>query len=695
MTGAARDAQASGASLDATSSAPGQINASLPSPLQASGRFGLLTPDAPKAERVAIPDANAKDQLVLSFKDADVSEVVRQVVGEHLGLNYVLDPKVEGRVNLHFEGKISKEDLLRLLSQALRVSGIDTVDQNGVLVIRPVADSAGIPLANVHALDGTDDAGATIIAYRLRHVKAAQVLNVVKPFLTSGRPLMADEGTNSLVFADTAANARTALNLIRSLDIDLLGEMGMEIVPLKGLSPEDAAKSLETLLGKIGGLKGSVSRESLAFMPLEQYQGLLVFAQDQHVLDIARKWLTALDAQGQEMGEQVFVYPVENGLAKDITEILTKVYGLDSGASDDGLTRELVAAVGTDSVAVSSSGGIDTRFSGNVFIIPDEVNNFIVVRANPVDYEKVQRAIAALDKLPRAVLIEVIIAEVRLTDQFVYGVEWFLRSNRSVINGKTFQNRGSFDTGVGYSTSAGLGGSASSSIPEGFAYFIGASDFQVLLHLLDEDNKLNVLSTPTLLALDNTEASITIGGKEPILSQSQSTGDTGIINTVQYQDTGIILNVTPHINSSGLVRLEVEQEIRSVNSEQVASVSLNTPRFTERTIKTSLVAEDGKTVVIGGIIESEKTVIRTAVPVLGDIPVLGFLFSKKDDTLEKKELLVAITPHVIKRERDQFAQKLLDRLSDLKRRINEATGEQKAAEGEIGDEAVPVGENGQ
>lgn len=395
------------------------------------------------------------------------------------------------------------------------------------------------------------------------------------------------------------------------------------------------------------------------------------------MLDTARQWLKALDVRGMETGDQILVYNVENGLAANIAEILEKLFG-DEAADDDKkagsqMAQHIVESEGGApalAVTANTAGAVSTDVQGSVLIIPDEVNNSIVVKAGANDLAKVKETIKALDVMPRAVLIEVVIAEIRLTDDLTYGVEWFLR-NRPVRIGGT-----RYDTTIGSGTNTVFDPSftVGSAIPQGLSLFMGTDDFASFLRLLNTDNNVNILSTPTLLAMDNAEASITVGGREPTVTQvsKDSATDANIINDIEYEETGIILDVTPHINSSGLVRLEIKQQITNVNDEQLATANLNTPRFTERIVETSLVAEDGKTVVIGGIIQTQKTKIKRGVPGIGDIPILGFFFSSTQDTTEKTELIVAITPHVVRRDNDPVSREFIQKLDRLRKSIEAA-----------------------
>jgi len=317
-------------------------------------------------------------------------------------------------------------------------------------------------------------------------------------------------------------------------------------------------------------------------------------------------------------------------------------------------------------------------------IIPDEVNNAIVVRANAVDYGKIKKTIETLDIVPRAVLIEVLVAEVDLTKDFSYGVQYYFQTHPSTNTGYSLSfgglsNQGSTTTGTSTSTTTpagvfplNIGGVQPAGIA--LAWVANTQNIALLLSALADKTTVNVLSTPTLLATDNKEATITVGGSVPVPTGSVTGTVTGtdIFSTIQYAETGVILNVTPHINAGGLVRLELEQTIREVSNANTTVGANNTaPSFTERNLKTTLLAHNGATVVIGGIINSQNTANKSGIPYLQDIPLLSTVFSAKNTNLQRTELLIAITPHVIDQKGSEAPGELIQKLNSLKQRTGQ------------------------
>jgi general secretion pathway protein D len=350
--------------------------------------------------------------------------------------------------------------------------------------------------------------------------------------------------------------------------------------------------------------------------------------------------------------------------------------GAGGGVAGGGGATGLVAG------GTAKPGGV---FTGEVMIIADEVNNAIVVRSNAVDYGKIKKTIETLDILPRAVLIEVMVAEVQLTKDFSFGLQYYFQTHPSSGAGYSL-SFGGLSTATTSSTSTSststIGNIITQSIGSvspaglGAAWVANTQNVAVLLSALATKTNVNVLSTPTLLATDNKEATITVGGKQPVPTGSYATAETGtltnsVFSTIEYADTGVILNVTPHINAGGLVRIELEQTIRRVGATTTVGAGNSAPTFTERDLKTTLLAQSGSTVVIGGMIDSEQSNTKSGIPYLQNIPLLSPLFSAKSSTLERTELLIAITPHVIDQRGSEAPRELLEKLNNLKIRTGQ------------------------
>jgi general secretion pathway protein D len=704
-----------------------------------------------------MPGQKEKQRIVLNFEKADIAEVTNQIFGDQLKLNYVLDQTLQGRISMYIEGDFENDELLQMVTRAYEANGISIIPQKGFYFIHIAQKTlgSGLPVANAQMLKDEKGTRPLIVIYRLRFMEHKQAINLLTPFLTPGRKIIADPATNSLIFIEDTDNARVLINLLKTIDINVLQEVSMEIIPLSSIAPQDAVQGMESLMNKLGGFKESAIKNSLALIPLNNYRGVLVMAQNPELLKSARQWIQALDVRGLGTQEEIYVYFLQNGLARDIAQIVGSVLGISVGGG--GMGQQIVpsgrsatgSAFGTTAggaspfgggggpfgagasgsttlagpggptggvgaagaVSGSSFGGASSRtsgtgggatttgattgppkpgsiFTGEVMIIPDEVNNAIVVRANAVDYGKIRKTIETLDIVPRAVLIEVLVAEVDLTKDFAYGLQYYFQTHPSTGAGASLSFGGlsnaTTTNTVGTTTPQTIGNVITQTIGSvaatttgtglGVGWVANSQNIAALLSAVASKTNVTVLSTPTLLATDNTAATITVGGSYPVPTGSVTGVTTGgeVINTIQYAETGVILNVTPHINAGGLVRLELEQTIRQVSTPATVgavttSTSSTAPTFTERNIKTTLLAQNGSTVVIGGIINSQNTAIKTGIPYLQDIPLLSPLFSGKSNELLRTELLVAITPHVIDQKGSDATRELIQKLNSLKR----------------------------
>jgi general secretion pathway protein D len=430
----------------------------------------------------------------------------------------------------------------------------------------------------------------------------------------------------------------------------------------------------------LGGAAAPQGSESPLIVPERRSNSLVVHARKRDVETI-RRLVEKLDVDIYG-GRRVFIYFVENTKAKDLATTLDAIYGSDRGPSITGVQPPVrtpsissspygvpttttpvapLAPIGPLAPPVSSlpAPGLGARPPGSfpglavgeggapaaeVRIIADEVTNAIIVPTYPRLWKEIEETIKKLDKMPRQVLIEVLAAEVTLTDDTKLGLEWAIRTGR-------------FD--LSSSPSGVLPGRPERSlipfggpVPLGFNFFTFAADkFLAALNALASENKVNVLSNPSIMTAENKKAVINVSTSVPIVTSQQVPVATGgitgnaITQTVEYKDAGIILAVTPRIGEQGTVALDVKQEVNEVGANEPPPI--NSPRFTKREAETSVVLLNNQTLVLGGLIQNRRTLIRTGVPFLNRIPVLGYLFGAVEHRIEKTELLLLITPRTV------------------------------------------------
>lgn len=719
---------------------------------------GLIAPtdQQPIASPSPVPDRE-RQKIVLNFDKADIGEVSSQIFGDQLKINHVVDPTLQGRISMYIEGEFTSQELLQMVTRAYEANGVSVVPKRGFYHIQASQKTgSGLQIADQSLLQATKEGTRPLVViYRLRYMDAKQASNLASPFLTPGKKAITEPLTNSLIFVEEADNARSMVNLLKTIDINILQEVSMEIIPLRSIAPQDAVQGMENLMNKLGGVKESAIKNNLAFIPLQSFGGVLVMAQNSDLLKSAKQWLQALDVQGVESGEQIYVYFVQNALSRDIADVLNQVYGLSGGTGGRPLEQQIVpsggrtatrGAFGTGTSFSGSSASRSSSFSGSssgsgssfgggssspsggisgstfggtgttgsgtsgqragtaggigragvgggtgkpskiltgeVSVIADEINNAIVTRANAVDYARIKKTIETLDILPRAVLLEVLIAEITLTKDLQYGIQYFFQSDPK---NQTGYGVSLFGLGSGTTSSSSSNPSSNITFPNignfaganglGLSWIAGAKDIATFIKFVSSKTNVNILSNPTLLATDNKDATLTVGGRQPVPTGSFTTGSTtdtnSIFSTIQYEETGTIINITPHINAGGLVRLELEGIIRRVGADATVGVNNTAPTFIERNIKTTLLAQNGSTVVIGGIIDSTQNTGKQGVPFLQDMPILAPLFQSSSKNLNRTELIIAITPHVIDQRGSEAPKEFLEKLRRLKMRIQQ------------------------
>jgi general secretion pathway protein D len=704
-------------------------------------RTGLLTPFEQKGlSGVPAPSRAGRQHIVLNFDNADIAEVSSQIFSDQLKLSYVLDQTLQGRISMYIEGDFNNEELLHMIMRAYAQNGISIIPKRGFYFIQLSRDAGkgGIQLANQKLL-AQKDGGPMIVIYRLRYVDAKQASEVISPFLEPGKKVTVDPATNSMIFVDRASSARTLISLLKTIDINVLREVSMAVMPLHSISPKEAVAGMKTLMGQLGKFKQSAVASSLALLPLENFGGVLIMARSPELLKTAQEWVKAMDAQGVGNQAQIHVYFVQNGMASTIAQVLSEVLGIKtsqavksqkvvpsglgmpstmgssgfgsssygggsspfgggtSGGTSGGMGGGMGGFGASGSNTANTQGGTGGSgpqisgamqgkppgFTGQISIIADDVNNAIVIRANPVDYTKLMKTIDQLDIIPRVVMVEVMLAEVQLNKDFAFGLQYYFQTHQATNTGLGTSFGGLSNQGLNNSSTTTTTTTTSGAFPINLGAVAGAGlaldwvadaqNLAVLLTALSSKTKVSVLATPTLLATNNQEATLTVGGQQPVPTGSYAGGYAGggLLSSIDYAETGVILDLTPHINAGGLIKVDLAATVRNVNQQnvQVGSAGNYAPSFTENDIKTSVLARDGHTVVIGGIINSQGTVVKSGIPWLENIPLLSPLFAASSSSLVRTELLIAITPHMVKKSGAQAPIELIEKLKGLRREV--------------------------
>lgn len=629
--------------------------------------------------------------LSMNFFDADLVEVIRLFM-TLLEADYILHPQVSGRVTLSIEDTFRPDQMLDLLEGILRINGMALVETDGVYEIMPLARvQVQVSRGRFHIPDDglSPRRGQMIQGFRLHFISATDMTTIIKPHISEGAQVYAHDANGVMLVCDYPHNLVKVSQLIEIFDESVFAGIYTATYSLTRIQAEDAAQELEAVAKTFGlgddktGVHGRVS-----FLPLPRLNMLLALTRDPLVLEFVEVWLQELDREmpqfiQEQYGEGVYVYYVQYGNAAEIVSSLQGLFEYkEPDKEEDTMQRMLdeMARPGPDPgpevlteefpplihdapfptparEAVAAGG----RLTGPVVFVVDEPNNAVLIRCNTVDYPKIMTVIEMIDQYPRQVLIEVLIAEVNLTEDTRLGMEWRMLDYK---DGVTQDLR--VDTGIG-----GLFGDTGS-ITSGLSYMVSNTNrLRAALRASAADGHTRILSTPTLLASDNKEAVINIGQEVPIATSRRVRHDDDderrtTETTIQYRDTGIILKVTPKINRQGMVRMEISQEVSDYYLDP--QLHDDSPVITTRHASTLVAVNDQQTIVIGGLMQQQHRDISRGVPGLHRVPLLKYLFGYQQKQFENSELIIFITPHVIIDEEDSafITRDFLRRLERIK-----------------------------
>jgi len=641
-------------------------------------------------------------QFTMNFAGADLRRVLEAVLGDMLERNYTVDPDVQATITARTARPLSRKDVLPALEDVLAVHGIALVEGAGMLRVVPVeaAETAAPVLVGPDARQ--QGFGVHIIP--VEYASADALVDTMEPFVAPGRGLQADAARNLLLFRGPGSEARDITAMIKLFDVDWMEGMSFALLPLAHADVSTVVAELDEIFGQ-GGEAPEAMQGVVRFLPVERMNAVLVISEQPAYVYRAEEWVKRLDRGGGAEGErQLYVYHLKRARASEVAAVLGELFdvrsvGGDSGDGEVALGRESGSAVGTTDGERNDNGGgqggagaqqsgnrqgtgagtrrggrgsvrvgqpgVEGPGSGGLLgsrqgdgprIIADERNDAMLVMATAREYRMIETTLDRLDISPLQVLIEATIAEVTLNDALRYGIRY------------AFDVSGSENTND-LSFSDFSGGEIAQEFP-GFSYLFDSGDARVTLSALDEITDVTVVSSPQLMVLDNQSARLQVGDQVPVpVQQSVSTvdPDAPIVNSIQFEDTGVILNVTPHVNASGLVVLDVTQEVSDVVPTTTSGI--DAPTIQQREITSSVAVQTGATIALGGLIQDRSTDTETGIPLLMQIPWLGNLFKSRSITNERTELLVLLTPKVVRdpAESREVTQELRRRLQGLER----------------------------
>jgi general secretion pathway protein D len=644
----------------------------------------------------------------LNFENTPIATVAKVVLGDILNTGYVIDPRVQGTVSLVSVRPVPKSDIVFVLESALRLSGVVLVREGTGYRLTPLGDAVGAGRVDSAAADPEPGYGVSVVP--LQYVSAQTVLKLMDSFATKPGSVRADSTRNLLLIQGTGAERRTAVDTAISFDVDWMRGQSVGIYPLGNSAPEPIIAELEKIMDS--GESG-LSQSVVKFQPISRLNAILVVSRKPALLHTAATWIRRLD-QADTARTSVHVYRVKYGEARQIARVLTDMFVGGSTASLDNADNQLAPGSGsygssadrlslnTNSAGAGTSqvGGFGLRSQGGtspggiagfgqpqaasgslpggsstpdrsspgaggtgqplmqgVRITPDVVNNSLLIYADQGNYKIIESTLRQIDQPALQVAIDATIAEVTLTNELSYGVQFYLTSKNlglkpnqgSILNTQSTQAPTTTTTtdavtGIATTVTSAL---INRAFP-GFNFLVGSETSpSAILDALHTVTSVKVLSNPSLVVINNQVATLQVGDVVPVSTGSATvlTTNNTVVNTIDYRNTGVILRVSPRINANGNVRLDVEQEISNVSPTTAQSL---TPTVSERRVKSSISVATGQTVLLAGLISEQQNGNRNGIPLLDEIQGLGDAFSHQNKKGTRTELIIFIRPQIIR-----------------------------------------------
>jgi general secretion pathway protein D len=606
---------------------------------------GTAWPQAPAASAPARSTAaqpSAPDVVTLNFTNADIEGVVK-VMGEISGKNFVLDPRVKGTINIISAKPIPRSLVYDVFLQALRVQGFTTVEERGAVLIVPEGE------AKFYRPQSGGDGAIQTQVFALKHQPAAQMVAILRPLIAVNNTIAAHPGSNALIVTDYAANLKRIERIIGTVDQPF--EADPVIIPLQHASAIDVAQTINQLLAEPGQAAAEAAQR-FSIVADARTNSLLARAGTPSRLLRVRQLAAMLDSPTSAAGNIHVIY-LKNAVATRVAEVLRAVYSGEAAAAKPApaaaapLARGQTAAAPAAAQPAALAPGI---------VQADAATNALIITAPDVIYNNLRAAVEKLDVRRAQVYVEALIAEVTADRAAEFGIQW---QNVTGLSETARARRGFAGTNFGdpsqnivtISQNPGLAGHGLNvGVVKGTITIPGVGEILnlgVLLRALESDANANILSTPTLLTLDNEEAKIVIGQNVPFITGQYAVSAAATtptpFQTIERKDVGLTLSIRPQISEGGAVRLQIYQEVSSVSDSTTSGLITN-----KRSVESTVLVDDGQIVVIGGLIQDTMRDGVEKVPGLGDIPVLGALFRYNTRSRSKTNLMIFLRPVVLR-----------------------------------------------
>lgn len=628
--------------------------------------------------------AGSTGEATFNFEGTPLSVVVKAILGEMLGQNYVIQPGVQGTVTLATPKPVSPAAARDLLEMVLGWNNARMVYSGGrynIIAADQPLDGTVAPRTG----SATSARGYETRVVPLRYISATEMAKALKPYARSNAIVDVDAGRNVITVAGSRAELENYLRTIQVFDVDWMASMSVGVFPLRAGRASDVVSDLEKVFGEQG--KSPVAG-MFRFLPLDAANAVLVITPQPAYLDQIREWLERIDGAGG--GLQLFSYELKYVKAKDLADRLAEVFGSGGSSSARGGAPSLMPGLesteirdsgidggGASSAAINDRGdssalgggnegtlSLDPRQPGNGAVTLDvdgdrvgvsavDETNTLLVRSSAQAWRSIHDVIERLDVMPLQVHIEAQVVEVKLAGDLKYGVNWYFEQ---AVDAPVAEGGAGLPSALGRGIWGDLAGSIrpAGGVNPGLAWTFLGRNAAAVIHALDEVTDVRLLQTPSVLVRNNVEATLNVGTRIPIQSVSFNpggAGDNGTFSQVQYLDTGVILKVRPRVTRDGMVFLDVVQEVSSPGAVPTSCASnaanCNVPIDTRR-LKTEAAIQSGDTVMLAGLISDSTTKGSSGVPGLSRIPWIGSLFGTQTTSTGRNEVIVLLTPTIVR-----------------------------------------------
>lgn len=574
--------------------------------------------------------ALAETPVMINVEKMPLSDFVIYALGETLKVSFIMDETTMNNkqpVTMRMPQAMPGDKALEVVISLFEKYGLYVEEKAGALYILNKPPEPKEPFDVRIGRDTVDSPVDILQVVPLRHLRANEIEPLIKEMYKTGIQIKPYGKENVLLLYGRAFQIKNIISLVETFDVPYLQNKRLFLLRLTYWQTEDFINQLSKILEGLGfSIAKSAKDPGLLFLPIKQLSSILVVSPDEKTSKYILEWRDKLDtAEAAGTEEKFYTYIPQYSNASELVTSIKKIYDVTSTARTDQKPDARRPAALRDTAQAVLQPGLK--------IAADDSKNIVIIVASPAVYKNLLNLLKELDTPPRQVLIEATIAELTLTDELRYGLEWYLK-NTMEGGPYTVQTLGqlSLSSGVGLS----------------YQFLSETAKFKAMLNLFARDDRTNILSTPRLMVLDNREATIQIGDDVPVVTGEVTTAaaagvETGVVRSIQYRSTGIILKVKPTINTEGLLTLDISQEVSELGGSGVS----NSPIISTRRINTSVVAAHGQTVVLGGLMKETTGLTVNKVPLLGDIPLIGHLFKSTSKTKKKTELIVLVTPTIL------------------------------------------------